>query len=109
MFWYEADEDSAAAPQPAAKAPSAEEDASALAADLKQVPRTLADARAYARSKFGQKKAEAAFKIVRDAATEYGLVIRATGHYNERVIGAEEDVRKYISRLVEKRVQSNAL
>ena len=39
----------------------------------------------------------------------WGLTPFPAGHYYERVIGTEEDLRKYISRLVEKRVQNNAL
>ena len=78
MFWYEADEESAA-PKPAAKAPSAEEDASALAAAIAKMPRppTLTEAREKAIKLFANKKrGNSAYKLLADNPDKFGLQLR---------------------------------
>jgi len=89
--------------------PSVEDDATALAADLKQVPRTLADARLYAAEKLRRKRGFSAFELLKSRPSDYGLVIKPTGHYNEKVIGAKEEVEKYIYTQGEKRMQNSVV
>ncbi len=72
MFWYEVD-DASAAPKPAASVPSVEDDATALAADLKQVPRTLADARLYAAEKLRRKRGFLPLSCLRVVRPTMGL------------------------------------
>ena len=73
------------------------------------MPRTLADARAYATEKLKRKRGADAFDLLKRRPSDYGLVIRPTGHYNEKVIGAKEDVEKYIFTQAEKRIQNNVV
>ena len=73
------------------------------------MPRTLADARVHAREKLGRGRGERAFNLLKRRPADYGLVIKPSGHYNEKVIGVENEAGKYISTLVGKRIQNSGV
>ena len=78
MFWYEADEETAAS-KPAAPVPSVEDDAAALAKAIAKLsrPPTQTEARQFAAKFFGKKtRGESAYAKVIDNPSGYGLELK---------------------------------
>lgn len=66
-----------------------EDAARQLAENLKIVPRSLTEARAYAEKTHGRSKGEKVYTAVLESADEYGLEIVKTGYGNEKIIRAK--------------------
>ena len=108
LFWREVENSSTAAGSEGSvptKVPTVLDDAIRLANDLRKLPRTLTETRAYAKELLGRKRGEMAYDKLVGKLDDFMLVIKQSGISTQSFIGTEEGVENAISTAREKRAQ----